>query len=37
VVAVLDEGEGVVSGTVDDERIASVRQRLPALVHRRLS
>jgi nitrilase len=36
IVAVLDEGEGVVLAEVDAERIAQVRQQLPALQHRRL-
>ncbi len=32
--AVLPEGEGVVSGTLDPEQLASVRRNLPALAHR---
>jgi nitrilase len=36
VVAVLDEGEGIVVAEVDAERIAQVRLQLPALGHRRL-
>ena len=36
VVAMLDEGEGVVLAEVDAERIAQVRSQLPALAHRRL-
>ena len=35
VVAVLKEGEGVVMAEVIAERLASVRQQLPALAHRR--
>ncbi|TWG85403.1 nitrilase [Cupriavidus gilardii J11] len=34
VLAVLPEGEGVVSGTIDPARIAEVRENLPALRHR---
>lgn len=34
VLAVLPEGEGVVSGTIDPARLAEVRQNLPALRHR---
>ena len=34
VVAVLDEGEGVVAGAIDPARIAEVRENLPALRHR---
>ncbi|NSX03628.1 carbon-nitrogen hydrolase family protein [Cupriavidus gilardii] len=34
VLAMLPEGEGVVSGTLDPARIAEVRQNLPALRHR---
>lgn len=34
VVAVLPEGEGVVSGVIDPARLAEVRQNLPALRHR---
>jgi nitrilase len=36
VLAVRDEGEGVVVAEIDAERIAQVRQQLPALAHRRL-
>ena len=36
VVAVLDEGEGVVLAEVDAARIAQVRVQMPALAHRRL-
>ena len=36
VLAVRAEGEGVVLGDVDPERLASVRLQLPALAHRRL-
>jgi predicted amidohydrolase len=36
VLAVRPEGEGVVLADVDAQRIASVRQQLPALTHRRL-
>ncbi len=36
VVALLEEGEGVVLAEVDTERIAQVRAQLPALRHRRL-
>ena len=36
IVAQLAEGEGVVAGDLDPERIASVRANLPALQHRRL-
>jgi nitrilase len=36
VLAQLPEGEGVVLGTVDGERLAAVRAQLPALRHRRL-
>ena len=36
VVAVLPEGEGVVAAEIDTARLASVRQQLPALEHRRL-
>jgi len=36
VLAVLPEGEGVALAEVDPQRIASVRQQLPALGHRRL-
>jgi deaminated glutathione amidase len=34
IVSVLDEGEGVVAGEVQRERIAEVRRNLPALKHR---
>jgi predicted amidohydrolase len=34
IVAVLDEGEGVVAGIIDPNRIAEVRASLPALRHR---
>lgn len=36
VLAVLPEGEGVVTADVDPARLAQVRQQLPALAHRRL-
>jgi len=36
VLAVLDEGEGVVVAEVDAQRIAQVRMQLPALQHRRV-
>ena len=36
VVAVCEEGEGVVVADVDPARIAQVRLQLPALAHRRL-
>jgi len=36
VLAVLPEGEGVVTAEVDAARIAQVRQQLPALAHRKL-
>ncbi len=36
IVARVDDGPGVVVGDVDPERIASVRQSLPALAHRML-
>ncbi|GAC1406464.1 MAG: carbon-nitrogen hydrolase family protein [Burkholderiaceae bacterium] len=36
VVALLPEGEGVVAGMLDPERIASVRKNMPALLHRRM-
>jgi nitrilase len=36
VLSVLSEHEGVVSGTIDPERLAEVRQSLPALAHRKL-
>jgi nitrilase len=34
--AVLREGEGVVSGEIDPAVLASVRESLPALKHRKL-
>jgi len=34
VVASLDEGEGIVEGDINPDRIAEVRKRLPALTHR---
>jgi nitrilase len=34
IVALLEEGEGVVSGHIDPTRIAEVRENLPALKHR---
>ena len=34
IVAMRDEGPGVVSGDVDPERLAEVRRQLPALTHR---
>ncbi len=34
VLAMLPEGEGVVSGTIDPARLAEIRQNLPALRHR---
>jgi predicted amidohydrolase len=33
-VAELEEGPGIVAGDVDPERIAKVREELPALAHR---
>lgn len=36
VLAVLPEGEGVVAGEISAERLDSVRESLPALLHRRL-
>jgi nitrilase len=36
VVSVLPQGEGVVMGEMDPERLKSVRQNLQALQHRRL-
>lgn len=36
VMAVLPEGEGIVSGVIDRERIIETRKRLPALSHRTL-
>ena len=36
VVAVQAEGEAVVLGDIDEQRLASVREQLPALAHRRL-
>jgi nitrilase len=35
VLALLPEGEGVVMADIDTDRLADVRQRLPALTHRR--
>ena len=35
-IACLDEGEGLVAATLDRDRLAQVRQQLPALEHRRL-
>jgi nitrilase len=37
IVAMLADGEGVVAGDVDPQRIGAVRARLPAWSHRRLS
>ena len=37
VLAVRDEGEGVVTAEIDPARLAAVRTQLPALTHRRLS
>jgi nitrilase len=37
IVAQLDEGAGVVTGLLDPQRIAEVRQSLPALRHRVLA
>ncbi len=37
VVSVLPQGEGVVMGEMDLERLISVRHNLQALLHRRLS
>jgi nitrilase len=34
--ACLDEGEGVVLAELEPDRLATVRQQLPALAHRRL-
>jgi len=36
IVTELDEGEGVIVGDIDPDRIASVRTDLPALAHRRI-
>ena len=36
VLALRAEGEGVVMAELDPERIAAVREQLPALEHRRL-
>ncbi|MFZ6875439.1 carbon-nitrogen hydrolase family protein [Undibacterium sp. Di27W] len=36
VLNVLEEGEGIVSGDIDESLIASIRESLPALRHRRL-
>jgi nitrilase len=36
VLAVRDEGEGVVMAEIDPARMRSVRQQLPALSHRRI-
>jgi nitrilase len=36
VLSVLPEGQGVVLAEIDTKRLASVRQQLPALTHRRL-
>jgi nitrilase len=36
VLAVRPEGEGVVIAEVDLQRLAAVRQQLPALMHRKL-
>lgn len=36
ILAVLPEGEGVITGTLDPERLRQVRSQLPALGHRRL-
>jgi nitrilase len=37
IIEVLDEGEGVVSGTLDLDLLQNVRASLPALKHRKLS
>jgi nitrilase len=34
VIASIDQGPGVVTGTLDAAKIASVREQLPALQHR---
>jgi len=34
--AVLQEGEGVISGEIDPAFLASVRESLPALKHRKM-
>jgi len=36
ILAVLEEGEGIVSGDIDEALIASIRESLPALRHRKL-
>lgn len=36
IVAELPEGEGIVVATLDEQRTAEIRTRLPALEHRRL-
>jgi nitrilase len=36
VLGVLPEGEGIVMAELDADRLAAVRQQLPALSHRRL-
>jgi nitrilase len=36
IVAVLPEGEGIVVGTLDLQRLSDIRQQLPALLHRKL-
>ncbi|MFZ6734645.1 carbon-nitrogen hydrolase family protein [Undibacterium sp. Ji42W] len=36
VLTVLEEGEGIVSGEIDESLIASIRESLPALRHRKL-
>jgi deaminated glutathione amidase len=36
VLGVLPEGEGIVMAELDADRLAAVRQQLPALAHRRL-
>jgi predicted amidohydrolase len=36
VLNVLEEGEGIVSGDIDESLIASIRESLPALRHRKL-
>jgi predicted amidohydrolase len=33
---VLDEGEGLVMGAIEPDRLRSVRESLPALEHRKL-
>jgi nitrilase len=37
IIAVRDEGPGFVAGTVDPQRLADVRRRLPAIEHRTLA